>query len=117
MIGDSNTTNGFYKGEKLRYSESQADISAVFYYDACHKEALAAQVSFNATELYWKHNPLFEQKFFNNLGVSVGGVTQRLCGWTWQGYAAINMDYRNIGINNYTTYDILLWGNMIIPKT
>lgn len=111
IIGPAKTTTkGFRHGEKLHYNESQADLSAVFYYDECHKEALAVQVGFNNTQLYWDHNPSFDQKNFGNLGVVLGGVTQRLCGWTWQAFASLNMDTRNLGINNYSTYDLLLWG-------
>lgn len=115
-IGSSDTKNGFFQGEKLHYGESQADISGVFYYNPCFKEALAAQVSFNNTQMYWSENPLFDQKNFNNLSIAAGGVTQRLCGWIWQGYAAINMDSRNIGLNNYTTYDLMLWGKYKYTK-
>lgn len=110
FIGEAETKNGFYRKEKLHYSESQVDISGVFYYNACHKEALAAQVAYNVTQLYWKENPLFDQRNFNNIGIAIGGVSQRLCGWTWQAYAALNMDSKNAGLNNYTTYDLLLWG-------
>lgn len=111
VIGEADTTSGkLFKGEKLHYSESQADISGVFYYNECHKEALLAQFAFNSTGLYWSENPLYQQKYFNNYCFALAGVTQRLCGWTWQGYASINMDSKNVGLNNYSTYDLLMWG-------
>lgn len=104
------TTKGYLHDQKLHYSESQADISAVFYYDPCHKEALLVQVGYNVTQLYWGRNPTFDQKNFGNIGVALAAVTERLCGWTWQAYASLNMDNQYPGLNNYTTYDLLLWG-------
>lgn len=110
FIGESKTTNDLYRGEKLHYSESQADISGVFYYDADNHEALLAQFGFNSTQLYWQENPLFDQRYFNNYIFALTGVTQRLCGWTWQAYASMNMDSKNVGLNNFTTYDLIMWG-------
>ncbi len=104
------TKNGYLKGDLLHYDEFQADVSGVFYYNECHKEAIGAQLSFNSTSLYWNDNPYYDQKRFNNFGIVIGGVTNRLCGWTWQGSLAANMDTKHLNFGDYTTYDILLWG-------
>ena len=104
------TKNSPLKGRLLHYYEVQADASGVFYHSPCHKEALGIQVSFNSTQLYWNHNPYYDQKNFNNFGIVLGGVTNRLCGWTWQGSVSANMDTKHINFGDYTTYDLLMWG-------
>jgi len=104
------TTKGYLHKKNLHYNESQADISAVCYHDPEYNEAVSVQLGYNITQLYWKNIPTFDQKTFGNVQVGVGFFTERLCGWAWQVYTSLNMDNKYPGLNNYTTYDLLLWG-------
>ena len=63
------------------------------------------------TRLDWKDNPFFTQKDYDTVSLNFGGATQRFTDWTWRGQISVNFDnieYWNI--DDYMTYDLLLWG-------
>lgn len=96
--------------EHLRYTEVEGIANGIFYYNPECDEGLYGGVGFNVTSLDWHDNIFFRQKRFDTVIVKIGGFSERLCGWLWNGFLAANIDVDHCDLGSYTTYDALLWG-------
>lgn len=99
-----------YTGNLL-FDIAQVSINAVYYYNPCYKEGLAAAAQYQRTRLDWNANPYFNQSEYNTASLILGAFTERVCDWLWRGQVSLNfdnLDYWNF--SDYMTYDIVLWG-------
>lgn len=95
----------------LQFATGEAEVSMVFYHDPCYEEGASIGVSFSRTRIDWRHNHLFHQKDFDQVCLTLGFSSARLCSWLWQAQFTANFD--NIeywSFNDYMNYDMLLWG-------
>lgn len=95
--------------QRLQYSELEADVSAVFYYEPCYDEGLIISTGFNLTRLDWEHNLFFDQQRFHTANLSFAAFSHRLTGWDWRAQASFNIDTDHFNFE-YTFYNFLLWG-------
>lgn len=109
-IGNSKINNSFYKGDKLRFAIAEAELSSIIYYCPAYHEAANIAISYTYTTLEWHHNPWFNQTHFNTFTLSLGGISKRIDRWLWQSQISINLDANEWDINDYATYDFILWG-------
>lgn len=97
-------------GEHLKYRVGRENLAVVCYYNPDRKEALYAGLSYTQTYLNWNQNPLFHQRYFNNLSFNFGGITHRVKDWYWRGNVNFNFDTDHFSPGMFLTYDLLLWG-------
>lgn len=109
-IGSSKINHGFYKGDKIRFAIADAELSGIFYYCPAYHEGANLSISYTYTTIEWHNNPWFNQNHFNTLSISLGGLSKRLYRWFWQGQMTINLDADHWNIDDYATYDLILWG-------
>lgn len=102
--------NGFYKGDKIHFAEASGEIGMVFYHCPAYAEGAAVAISYTYTQIKWDENPWFNQDHFNTVSLVFSGFSNRLCRWMWKSQVAINMDANQWDLEDYSTYDILLWG-------
>lgn len=96
---------------KLKFATGRIDLSLVYYYNPCYQEGTNIGVSYVRTRLDWQCNPFFTQKDYDMICVNLGGATQRFQDWTWKGQITINFDnIEHWTLEDYMTYDLLLWG-------
>lgn len=109
-VGEAKFRDSLFKGEKFKFAEGEASGRMVMFYNPCLNEGLTCEVGYTNTYLGWNENPYFNQKYFNNVSVELGGWSYRLPRWFWQGGVAMNCDVDHYDFNYFTTWDILLWG-------
>lgn len=110
VIGEAEINKGFFKKDQLRFSEAEGELSLIFYYCPAYTEGASLALSYTYTAIRWNENPWFNQDHFNTLTIGLGGFTKRLYRWLWQSQIAINIDADAWDLNDYATYDFLLWG-------
>lgn len=101
----------------LTFATGEVDLSFVYYYEPCYKEAANVGLTYTRTRLDWKFNPFFTQKDYDMISLNFGGYSQRLKDWTWRAQVSINFDnieYWNL--EDYMNYDLLLWGRYAYTK-
>lgn len=94
----------------IDYSQAEIDFGLVYYYEPCYEEGLNATAAFNVTNFKWHDNPFFNQTRYNTLTLTLGGFTRRVVDWRWVAQAGANLDTTHWDFEEYTTYDMLLWG-------
>lgn len=109
-IGKSHFTRHSIKHQKIGWSEGEAEIDMVFYYDKCRNEGLVAGFSYNWAHLDWGQNPSFHQETFKTLTLSLSAFSERICGWLWKAQVNGNIDADHMNFNEYLDWDLLLWG-------
>lgn len=116
IIGDAKIKDGFFKGEKFKFSEVDAELGMVVYYCPAYVEGANVSLSYTATRFKWDSNPWFDQQSFNTISLNLGGFTERLSKWFWQGQIGVNLDTDGSTIRDYLTYDFILWGRRAYNK-
>jgi hypothetical protein len=109
-IGKSKINKGFFKDDKIDFGIAYAKAIAVIYYCPAYSEGANLGVSYTYTAFKWENNPWFHQQRFNTLTLQLGGFSKRLTRWFWQGLIDVNIDMDEWNLNEYSTYDLLLWG-------
>ncbi len=109
-IGRSNFSESDFKCQDIRFGQGGAEGRWVCRYNAHCDEGLSLTVGYTNTYLGWKENPFFDQEHFNTLSFAVGGFSQRVPCWLWQGQVTMNISTDDMDFNHYTTWDLLLWG-------
>lgn len=99
-----------FKHDSQSYSETEAEVGAVFYYNPCYEEGAKVTLGYLYTDFQWKHNPFFRRNHFNYASVALGFATKRVTNWLWQASVAMNQDTDHLNVGKYANYDILLWG-------
>lgn len=110
FISDTKIRKGYYKGDYLEFSEAEAELGFVFYYCPAYTEGASAAISYIPTKIKWKENPWFDQDHFHTASLSFTSFTQRLPGWFWRGQFTLYTDAQQWDLEQYTWYDIILWG-------
>lgn len=99
-----------FRHEHFTYSDFNIQGTMIVHYNKCYKEGISLTLGYDRTFLNWKKNRYFHQHKFNTATFSVQGFTKRACDWLWIASAGINIDTDHFDINQYATYDFLLWG-------
>lgn len=99
-----------HDGEELKYSRGEATLAGVVCYNPCNEEGLVLILGYTNTEIDWGENPFFDQTCFNTARVGIGGFSNRICDWMWQGSVILNADTDHFDLERYLTWDLLLWG-------
>jgi len=110
IIAKSKFTDSGFKHQHIGYSQSEAEGNAIVYYNPCYREGINLGLAYTATDLNWKHNPFFHQRWFHTATTSIAGFTERLPNWFWKAQVAMNCDLEHFNISDYINWDILLWG-------
>lgn len=114
-IGDAKVKDGHHK---LQFATAEAEISAVFYHNACYSEGASIGLSYNRTRFDWRHSHYFHQKDFDQVCLTLGFSSERLCDWLWQAQVSANFDnIEHWSFNDYMNYDMLIWGRYAYNKT
>ncbi len=95
---------------RIIFAHAEADFDTVVWYNDCYQEGVTLGLSYEYTRLDWNKNPYFERKDYDTAVFSATYFTHRLCDWRWIFSAALNLDADKWNFNDYTTYDLLLWG-------
>lgn len=102
----------------IQFATAEAELSAVFYHNPCYEEGASIGISYSRSRIDWRHNHLFNQKDFDEVCLTVGFSSQRLCDWLWQAQLTANFDnIEHWTFNDYMNYDMLLWGRYDYSKT
>lgn len=116
VISKTKIKDGYFKDDEFRYSEGHINASKVVYYNECYKEGLSVGLTHTSIDLKWDDNPWFDQQRFNIFSVTVGGFSERLHRWFWQGSVVVNVDEQHWDLCEYGFYDLLLWGRYEFNK-
>lgn len=93
------------------FGTANIDLSFVYYYNPCFKEAATVGLVYTRTRLGWNCNPFFTQKDYDMVTVNLGGYTERVDDWIWRAQVSINFDnIEHWTLEDYMSYDLLLWG-------
>lgn len=109
-IGKARLSKHHLKNQSLHYSAFEANATGIFYYQKEPKEAAFLTVGYEYVDLNWRQNPYFSKKDFNNLNVALGGATKRFNKFLWRGQILANLNLEHLNLNEYLTWDLLLWG-------
>lgn len=95
---------------KLYYSEAGASAYAGFYPNK--DNTISFQGGYNLMRINWNENPVFSQKNFNDLVVSLAWISTSLPDWRWvmDVGAHIDTNYYNLATNTF--YTAFLWGRL-----
>lgn len=100
-----------FGSESLTFATGNVEANLVCYYDSCLNEAAIVGLEYQYTFLDWNRNAFFNQQNYNNLALSLGGISERFSCWTWRGELDINFcNLANWNIQDYMNYNVLLWG-------
>lgn len=94
---------------KIGYDHAQVEFDAIVCGTPCYREGLMIGLAYEYTRLDWSNNPYFSRKNYDTAVLSTVLFTERLCNWRWLASVNFNFDADKWS-NNYTTYDLLLWG-------
>lgn len=95
----------------LQFATSEVEISAVFYHNPCYEEGASIGISYSLSRIDWRRNHLFDQKDFDEVCLTLGFSSNRVCDWNWQAQLTANFDNLKCwSFNDYMNYDMLLWG-------
>lgn len=109
-IGKADIKDGFYKKDGVEFAEGEIEASMVFYFNEAYKEGLQASVNYTSTYLHWAGNPWFSQDRFKTFTVALNAFSKRLCRWTWRSQLAMNIDANEWDVDEYATYNFIIWG-------
>jgi len=99
-----------FSDQEIQFSQYSATAGMAFCYFPDAREAYAAGLSYNRTHLCWAENPYFNQTDFNQGSLLLRLFSNRFCEWIWQGQFAININTDHWSFDQYTNYDLTLWG-------
>lgn len=109
-IGKSKFDKHRFKHDKIGYSTAQAELGLIYYYNECNQEAANVELSYTATNIDWRENPFFKKEHFNQMNLTFGFLSKRLCNWLWKAQFQVTIDTDNFDFTDYGLYDGLLWG-------
>lgn len=109
-VSRSNFDKRGYKHQKISFCGFDIAGSMVFYYEPEYAEAMNIELQYNRTNIHWKENFFFDQNIFNTASISLNAQSARMNDWLWKGKITLNMDTDHFDIEEYSTWDALLWG-------
>ncbi len=92
------------------FAHAEGEFDAVVWYNEQCQEGVKVSLAYEYSRLDWDDNFFFERKNYNTAAISATYFTHRLTHWRWIASADINLDADKWDFNDYTTYDMLLWG-------
>lgn len=95
---------------RLIYDHTDVAAKAVVWYNECYKEGVQLGVGYDHTRLNWNANPFFARKNYNDMNILGAFFTHRLPDWRWIASVQYNIDADKWNFNQYSTWDLLLWG-------
>lgn len=98
-----------HKGH-INYAFAEADATAVVWYNRCYKEGLQLGVGYEYSYLKMDKNPFFKRKRYPTFTATAAFFTHRACDWKWIFAVNYNIDADKWNFNDYSTWDLLLWG-------
>lgn len=110
FISKANFTKNCLKHQGVSFCGFDVDASMIFYYNKTYNEAANIEVGYNRTNIHWKQNEYFRQNIFNTATVAIAAQTSRMCDWTWKGKLGLNMDTDHFEFDEYSTWDLFIWG-------
>ncbi len=110
VIQKAKIDKGFFKGDEVQFGEADVQLGSVIYYCEAYKAGAAAALSYTNTYIHWATNPWICQTNFYTATLNISGFSNRLERWLWRGQASINVDAEEWNLENYASYDFLLWG-------
>ncbi len=109
-IGRAKLSKHHLHHQNLYYFETEVNDTLVFYYKPEPIEVAYFTAGYNFIKLDWIQNSFFHQKDFNILNLALGGISKRFDKWLWRTQILANMDLDHMNLNEYLTWDLLLWG-------
>jgi len=94
----------------LKFNKIRVEGRGIFYHNDEFNEGAYATLGYQAIKLDWNENPYFSQTEFRTADLSIGAFTEHCCDWRWVGEASINIETDHPNFNEYSFYDLLLWG-------
>jgi hypothetical protein len=108
-IGKAKVHKDGYHGN-IQYAHAELDTSLVVWYNECCKEGVAIGLNYEFTRLKWNDNIFFTRENYPALQVAATYFTERVPCWKWVAQAAFNIDADKWNFDDYTWYDLLLFG-------
>ena len=94
----------------IQYDHIDTAAKAVVWYNECYKEGIQVGVSYDHCRLDWTKNPFFKKKKYNTFSALFAFFTHRVSDWNWITSVQYNIDADKWNFNEYSTWDLLLWG-------
>lgn len=110
FIGKARINKKGFEHQKIGISTGYGAANMAFCYIEHAREAYAAGVAYDFSQLRWKENPYFDQKTFQQVSFLLRFFSNRLPDWIWRGELAVNVDADRWDFNEYVNYDVVLWG-------
>lgn len=109
-ISDSKFDKHGFNHSHIHYSNTYVEADYMWWVNPkCH-EASSFLASFTHENIHWKQNPYFSQQRFNTLSLGIGASTRRFEDWCFEGMFKWNIDTNNFYFNQYSTFDLMLYG-------
>ncbi len=93
----------------IEFDHVEAVADAIVWYNECHKEGFGIGFGYEYSKL--KVNPhLFKRQNYDTALINFTFFTHRVDDWRWIAFFQYNIDADKWDFNDYSTYDMLLWG-------
>ena len=96
-------------GGHIEFDHFEAVADAIIWYDECHKEGISAGFGYEYTKLKVS-SKIFTRQNYDTAFINATYFTHRVPDWRWIAFFQYNIDADKWSFNNYSTYDMLLWG-------
>lgn len=96
-------------GGHIDFSHFEMVADVIVWYNECYKEGISTGFGYEYTRM--KVNPdIFTRKNYDTAFINATYFTHRVPEWRWIAFFQYNIDADKWSFNNYSTYDMLLWG-------
>lgn len=109
-VAPANFNNRRLRHQKLKFQLGVASLNMVVYYNPIHEEGVAVGVGYTYNRIAWRQNPFFDQQNFNAINILLTGFSKRLLDWDWKSQIMYSLDANHPDFDDYSTWDLLLWG-------
>lgn len=110
VVGEADFTQRELDDQTLKFQQAEASINSVVYYNKQHEEGVAVGLGYTHNLIDWDENPFFDQTNFNAANVILTGFSKRLQDWDWKAQIYYALDADHTDFDDYSTWDLLLWG-------
>lgn len=96
-------------GGHIEFDHVEVTADAIIWFNECEKEGVSTGFGYEYTRL--KVNPeIFTRKNYDTAFINATYFTHRVPEWRWIAFFQYNIDADKWSFNDYSTYDMLLWG-------
>lgn len=110
VIENSNITTGGYQGQHIRFALAETSLSYNKLLGCDRDMGIFFGIGYSNNLIRWKQNPNFNQEYFNNLNVDIGGFSTHFPCWLWKWDLGAAFDLDHMKVAQYTLYSGTLWG-------